>query len=138
MAARAGPRRDLLPPPLLRLGLRPDKEQKKAKTELFSKLLAALNHLRAEELIEWGGRGGGEEGGGSPRRPSPGEAVLETGLPPREALALAGGIRAAVAASGFAQRGDLHLLFLLVPDDARLSRGRDRRGEDCGEVSVWW
>ena len=124
-----------MPPPLLRLGLRPDKEQKKAKTELFSKLLAALNHLRAEELIELGGRGGGEEGGGSPRRPSPGEAVLETGLPPREALALAGGIRAAVAASGFAQRGDLHLL---VPDDARLSRGRDRRGEDCGEVSVWW
>ena len=62
MAARAGPRRDLLPPPLLRLGLRPDKEQKKAKTELFSKLLAALNHLRAEELIEWGGRGG-EDGG---------------------------------------------------------------------------
>ena len=92
----------------------PPPSKMEAKNRLFRKLLAVLNHLRAEGLIRWGG---GEEGW-SPT--ALGSAVLETGLPPREALALVGGLRAA-AASGIILRGDLHLLFLLVPDDARLT-----------------
>ena len=65
-------------------------------------------------------RGWGE--GAGPRRPSPGEAVLETGLPPRDTLTLRRRLEGRRRLGRRPARGPASAFFS-VPNDARLTPG---------------